>query len=211
MIAERNQLLGQLHRIAKNMGLDEDDYRDRLHLVAGVRSAKTLTEQQLRDAVTKFPVKHSASNVSQPEQRKAKALWISCWNLGALDAGGDAALDAFVKRQTGKERLLFLTPPEANKVTEALKDIAKRKGFAVPSNDKGGIEARRALVKAQWKILADRGDVSDDDWARESYLGGAILNRTDTTANFKRQDWDAAIRLLGAKIRKGAKRKAQPE
>lgn len=199
---DRKACYRQLHTIATGMGLSDEGYRERLLMLTGERSAKDLSDAQLEDAVVRFPVKQSGS-VSQGHLRKPKALWISCWNLGALDKGNDAALDAFVKRQTGKERLAFLTPPEANKVTEALKQIAERHGFTVPKDDVGGIASRRALVTAQWKMLAGWDVVRNDEWAMNDYLCAAILkNARQNLSNFKRQHWDEAIRLLGRKIRK---------
>src|SRR6185312_10298869 len=115
------------------------------------RSSKDLTDDELDRVLATFHVKQKANH---SYTAKVKALWIALWNLGALEAGDDRALDAFVNRQTGKDRLGFITSAESNTITEALKAMCAREGFAIPANDPGGLEARKALLRAQWQKLA---------------------------------------------------------
>ncbi|MGA7673524.1 MAG: phage protein GemA/Gp16 family protein [Rhizomicrobium sp.] len=199
----RNLKLGKLHKLAKEAGLGEDAYRDKLELVTGARSARDLSDADLDKAISSFHVKQ---NVNHPHTSKVKALWIACWNLGAVENGRDVALDAFVRRQTGKERLAFLTPGEANKVTEALKAIAERDGFVVPPNDAGGIFARRALLKAQWEKLAKLGAVKNaHHWALDGYVSHRFIPCHGSVINLNREQLDTAARVLGNWIRKTMK------
>src|SRR4051794_16128230 len=96
-------------------------------------SARDLNNDQLNRAIDLFHVKRASP---LPAHAKlAKALWIALSNLGAIDRS-DAALDAFVERQTGKQRLLFVTAAESNSITEALKAMCVREGFEVMGDPK---------------------------------------------------------------------------
>lgn len=192
--------IGRLHQLKAQMGLTDDTYRAKLELITGKRSAADLTEPELDAAIERFHVKPSAAH---PHTRMARALWIACFNLGQLDDGSDAALDAFVARQTGKLKLAFLTPSEANKVTEGLKDIAKRAGFVVPAGDKGGLLARQALVRAQWKLLAERGVVQAvTPWALDNYIERSRQMGKTVLAQLSAKELDTLARHFGEIIRR---------
>jgi hypothetical protein len=147
----RKAMLRALHVQKNKLGLDDDAYRAKLRLHFGRSSAAELSDRELQKAVELFHLKGAA----HPHTKKVLALFIALYNLGAVDHGTDAALDAFVQRQTGKPRLAFITPEEARSVTEALKAIGARHGFEPPSDDPGGMEARRALIEAQVRRFAD--------------------------------------------------------
>ncbi|HEY2070692.1 MAG TPA: phage protein GemA/Gp16 family protein [Rhizomicrobium sp.] len=206
-MGSRNEKLRKLHAAARQLGLDDEGYRARLFREAGKRSARDLDDAGLDRALAGFHVKHSG--MFHSHLLKAKALWIACWNLGALDHGDDSALDSFVKRQTGKDRLQFLTPSEANSVSEALKAIAERHGFAVPVGDRGGLEARRRLLLAQWKRMHDLGVVVrsvgqvDGEAANlDRYIGTIWPAARGGIAGLTAQQLDALARNLGARIRR---------
>jgi hypothetical protein len=158
-MSTRNANLRRLHAAAREARLSDEAYRDRLEREFGVRSAKQLDDAQLERAAKMFPVKQ---NANFPHTRLPKALWIALANLGAADRT-DAALDAFVLRQTGKARLAFLTPADANTVTEALKAMCAREGFAFEDKARDGLAPRHALLEAQWKKLAAIGAVKIAD------------------------------------------------
>ena len=203
---DRNAMLGRLHQLKKLQGLDDDAYRDKLERLTGKRSATELSEEQLAAAVASFHGKHSHS--AHPHHAKVKALWIAAWNLGGLAHGDDAALDAFVARQTGKQRLAFITPPEANSVTEALKSICSRHGFEPLNADPGGMENRRLLAKAQWQRLFELGAVRIADVsALENYAEKKYLSFHGGLIHLKRHQLDNLAKTLGSWIRK-AKAKA---
>lgn len=169
MSTDRFALIRMFQVRRRDAGLDEDGYRDLLEREFGTRSLKALRDDQLQRAVGLFHVKQKANF---PHTRMAKALWISLANLGAVDRT-DAALDTFVKRQTGKDTLAFLTPREANTVTEALKAMCAREGFIVPPPGQDAIAPRRALLEAQWRKLAAIGAVIRD------YYGEAAAEELD--------------------------------
>jgi phage gp16-like protein len=200
MIANRNAMMRKLHAEARAQNLDEETYRDKLERITGKRSAKNCTDAELARAAEMFPVKHSSAH--HPHHAKIKALWIAAWNLGGIESGSDDALDAFIVRQCGKERLTFVTPAEAASITEALKAILSRSGFVVPKNDAGGMEARRCLIRAQWKRLAERGKVRiADDNALHNFVSRKYLECHGSLINLKRHQLDDCAKAFGRWLR----------
>lgn len=61
--------------------------------------------------------------------RKARALWISLYQLGEVHNASDQALEAFAKRQLGCEKLAWARQSDAYKLIEALKSWAERAGW----------------------------------------------------------------------------------
>lgn len=196
----RNQMIAKLHVLKRDNRLDDDAYRAKLELATGHRSAADCTDAELEKALSAFHVKQKRNN---SYTGKAKALFISAYNLGGISDGSDAALNGFVKRQTGKDRLAFLTAAETNTVSEALKAICARHGFVAPASDRQGRLPREALLKAQWKLLHGLGAIRNpnegalDEWASRKFCGchGALINLTVPQL-------DQAIRALGFWIRK---------
>jgi phage gp16-like protein len=191
-------MLAQIHRLKALQKLDDETYRDKLEQLTGKRSAALLSDTQLSLCLSAFHVKRSA----HPHHAKIKALYIAAHNLGLVD-GSDVALDTFVKRQTGIERLTFVAPGQAASVTEALKAILARAGFVVPANDPGGMEARKEMLRVQWKRLAELGvmRIAAID-ALYEYVSRKYLTCHGTVNNLKRQDLDECARDFGRRIRR---------
>lgn len=203
----RNAKLGVLHMLKLKQGLSDDLYRDKLEQITGQRSAADCSDAQLDQAIAAFHVKQ---NGNKPYTAHAKALWIALYNLGGMADGSDAALDAFVLRQSGKARLSFLTPADSSAVTEALKGMCARHGFAAPAGDKGGMDARRALLEAQWKKLGELGEAKI---ATPDGLAGFVIRKYlschASTLNMTREQLDDCARNFGNWIRKA--QRARPE
>lgn len=192
----RTLKLRKLHVLARDAGLGEDEYRDRLERATGKRSAGECDDAELDRVLASFHVKPA----NNPHTAKAKALFIAACNLGLFDNRTDHALDRFVERQTGKVKLAWLTPVEANKVTEALKGMLARVGF-VPPDD--GLEARKALLRAQWARLTELGETKvPHEWGLDGWISHRIVPRTDTHKNLKRHELDQAAIQLGRWIRR---------
>jgi hypothetical protein len=201
--AIRNEKIGRLQGLRRALRLDDDTYRDKLEQITGKRSAADLDAAGLDAAIKGFQPFHVKQKVNNAYARKVLALWIAAYNLGVIDNGSDAALDAFVERQTGKQLLRFIGPDDANKITEALKPMLERAGgFVVPANDAGGMEARRRLVRAQWKMLIGFGRVSAAEGAIDGFLVTAIQHRPGGTIDTASQrDLDLLAKRLGKMIR----------
>lgn len=210
----RKAKLGTLHALKRGAALDDDTYRDKLHAVTGQRSAKDCSDAQLDKAIAAFQPKasvfHGNQNANNAYTRKLVALYLAAANLGAFDSVTDAAIAAFVKRQTGKEALRFLTPGEANSVSEALKAMCERHGFIVPSGDEGGIEARRALLRAQWKRLGELGQVMKAEDALGAWLSRAVLGFRGSEQHLTPEQADQVAKRFGRWIRKAQQERPGP-
>ncbi len=195
----RNAMIAGLHAAAHKLGLDDEACRDKLEQITGARSCRDLSDDQLREALKKFRPRAEL----RPHAAKAKAIWVGLFNLGAV-TGTDAALDAFAARQTGAAKLSFVGANEARKLTEALKSMAAREGWIIPSDDPGGMGARIALVLAQWQKLAAAGAVRIADeaalmhWAQNCHLVRAFAS----PRQWKRHELDLAAKKLGQWLRK---------
>ena len=168
---QRRALLAKVHIARKSLAMHEDDYRAHLERVTGHRSASECDDRQLRAAVASFEAIGFESSRAAPKRRdlgnsltvrKARAMWISLYQLGAIEDGSDAALETFGKRQLGVERLRWSNEREGFRLIEALKAIADRHGWdqRVPSRmpPKERIAALKdRLVGAQLAKLATAG------------------------------------------------------
>jgi len=133
MADNRKGLYAKLRIAQKQLGLDEDAYRDRLERETGKRSAKDMTisemEQVLagfkRDGFRSAPPRGGKPGSARPEVRKVFALWKKL--APSLRSGGSReSLRAFVKRMVGVDDPNFLSGAQAGVVIEALKDWGKR-------------------------------------------------------------------------------------
>jgi phage gp16-like protein len=128
----RGQEIAKIHVGKRNLALDDDSYRALLKRIGGKPSSGDLTAQGRRlvlehmkrlGAFGKKLDRHAASYGS-PQARMARGLWIELGQLGAIDDASDAALDAFVLRQTGgavTSARFLRDPAQARPVIEGLK------------------------------------------------------------------------------------------
>lgn len=208
--AERKRLLARLHMAKAERGLDDDAYRDLLERETGRRSAKDVTEAQIArvlDLLTGTGVAAAGRGfgvvAAGPYAPKIKALWLSGWHLGVVRNRTDAALLAFVKRQTGLDHTRFLREGrDAARAIEALKAwLARDAGVAW-----GEQHDRAAIVAAQWRRLAERGAAgrrfaADDEADALARYAQAVTGKA-ALQFMSDEDWDQLIRALGAKLRK---------
>jgi hypothetical protein len=162
-----------IHTLKSKAGLDETSYRDMLRVVGGVASSKELSlsgaiavidrlralSSEPQAAVEPSSKPKGALDLSGPYAGICRALWISAWNLGVVDAREDTALVAFVRRQTGIDHLNWVRDAaDGNKVVEALKAwIAREAGVTWPHGKAwSDAQARKlAVVKAQLARLGN--------------------------------------------------------
>ncbi|WP_052730444.1 gp16 family protein [Sphingomonas sp. SRS2] len=135
---DRRALLGKVHLASKALGLDDDDYRAVLERITGKRSAGQCDAGQLVAIVAEFERLGFRSQVrattrpgpaSHPIARKARAMWISLHQLGAINDPSERALEAFCKRQVGVDRLHWANHAQGFRLIEALKAMAERHGW----------------------------------------------------------------------------------
>ena len=210
--------------VAKNrLGLDEDTYRAKLLNITGKPSTKEMTEDERQLVITVFrnegfaPIGGGKRAGGRPRlsgkfAKKLQALWIAAYNLGIIRDRDDAALEAFIKRQTGIERERWLHhADDAAKVIEALKSwVAREAGVTWPNaglhRDSYMRETGFKIALAQWAIISPAG--AKDFWPVVTDLvGHDVLHR-----HLSDQEWITVMNYLGDRIRKeqpkakGAKR-----
>lgn len=147
-----NRTLAAIHVAKKDIRLEDDDYRAMLRSEGGVDSARDLDPRGAGRVMLWFEnhgfkrdARKGTSGDRRPIVLKARALWISLYQLDEVGNRRDQALDAFAKRITGKETLRFATNGEAGKVVEALKAWLGRVGVKIAGPDGVAFEQERRL------------------------------------------------------------------
>ncbi|MDZ4133973.1 MAG: regulatory protein GemA [Paracoccaceae bacterium] len=98
----RRAMLAKIHLAKKQLALAEDDYRQILIDETGRRSAGDCTEAELERALKRLqslgfkplPKSGAPRPAQHPVARKARALWISLYHLGAVRSPDEKALEA---------------------------------------------------------------------------------------------------------------------
>ncbi|MBS4699346.1 gp16 family protein [Aeromonas media] len=151
--SERTRLIRLVQVGRRNLGLDEETYRELLTQQSGKRSAAELTLQELDKVLVamkaagfkptvKRPVKETASKRLSPargapvktaEIGVIRAIWITMHRHGLLRDGSESALNHYVERQTvrlnngiGVAEVAWLSEALAYSVLESLKLWHKR-------------------------------------------------------------------------------------
>lgn len=122
-------MLAKIHIARKDLALDEDAYRGLLQRVAGVGSARDLSDRQADAVIAELkrlgwkPKASARPPAQRADLRKLYALW------GAIHAGplDRQALRAWVKsRRFGVSAPEFLRPEQTREAIEQLKAWQKR-------------------------------------------------------------------------------------
>ena len=223
----RRAMLAKVHIAKKDLGLDDDTYRDVLGSVTGKRSSGDMTVPELDSVLARFrrlgwaPHRKAATArgrsrdrvATGPHTAKIRALWLSAWYLGVTRSRSDEALVAFVKRQTGLDAAVWAhDTADSMKVIEGLKSwLAREAGvdwsaYAVIGRDgrPTSIENPRARVQeAQWRILHRLGLVGAADMAAIGGYAQARLRLDHKISHRSLTDMqaDILIRHFGDRIR----------
>jgi phage gp16-like protein len=168
--------LAKIHIAKKQLGLDDDLYRDAMFMVVGKRSAKEMTEPERVRVLKHFescgfkPASNAGSKArfngpAAAMAKKINALWLSGWNLGVIDTPSTSAMEKFISRQTGIAKVQWLADhAEARKVIEALKSWLAREAGVRWSKD----DHARDVVAAQFRLL--NIDESTDEMDGENLI-----------------------------------------
>jgi phage gp16-like protein len=135
-------MIAKINVARHQLAMEEDDYRQLLLDTTGQISLKTCSPQQLEamiDAMKRKgfrPLPKGAHGrgprrgaAQHPVAGKARALWISLHHLGVVHNPAEEALEAFAKRQTGSDRMVWMNQSQGYRLIEALKDMATRAGW----------------------------------------------------------------------------------
>lgn len=143
----RKAALAQIHIAKKQLGMDEDTYRENLHQVTGKRSCSDMHISELYRVIAHmekcgFKRKKPAGKKQQYSPKASgqyidvmRAIWIQMHQCGMIEDGSETALERWAKRQSsqlnngiGIEKLDWLErePEIVAKVLESLKQWCKR-------------------------------------------------------------------------------------
>ncbi len=157
--------IAAIHVAKKQLGLDDDTYRAKLSNITGKSSVKDMTEQERQKVLTVLrndgfrpaDANTAKGKLSGPYAKKLQALWIAGYNLGVVSDRRDAALLAFVKRQTGLDAVRFLHhADDARAAIDGLKGWLKREAgvsFGSTNGQEWLASDGAKIAWAQWKIL----------------------------------------------------------
>lgn len=221
----RRAMVAKIQIARKELALDEETYRAILIRLTGQSSSTACTAAQLivvleelkakgwkpkvvpgGKATAPAPARRAAPAADHPAAKKARALWLSLWELGVVRDPGEHALEAFAQRQLQCERLQWADQGLTYKLIEALKSMADRNGWSqdlagVGDGLKGGAKHARqilhlklTLIAAQLDRLKTAGLLIDGDRASADLVS---LPTVEALA----EEADARIRYLGRKIR----------
>ena len=147
--APRQSHLAAIHMAQKALGLSAEDATAlKLHVTGKASSADMndvqrqmylahlSTLQQRAGLIDPRPAKRpyvqrSAQDDQDERWGKARALWHALAVAGVVHTDTDAALQAYIKRQTHLEAWRFLNTFQMNSVIEALKQWCSRNGIDV--------------------------------------------------------------------------------
>lgn len=149
--ASQKNHLGAIHIAFKALGLSKEDACSLKQSVTGKASAADMTEQQRKRLLARLAELQADADKAKgleprfaPKRKsfgrpaadlderwyKARALWTQLAATGHVHTDTDAALTAYVKRQTHVDHWRFLNGHQVNNVIEALKRWCHRVGVA---------------------------------------------------------------------------------
>jgi len=197
-----------IHVGRRQLGMDEEDARDLYERVTGKRSLKLMNVseqnavvQELRNKGFTKSINPSAKKLQGQYAPKLQALWIALWNMGAVRQRDDAALLAFVKRQTGVDHTRFLHhSQDARKAIEALKSWLQREGVDWNQGKHKPVwmmvDGYRIAIAQWWKLHQDENN---------PYQGFGAFVRDQTGRDFQaiatNGEWIPVMNALGQQIR----------
>lgn len=206
----RRSMIAKVNIARQQLGMVEDDYRQILFDTTGEMSLKACDDRQLARMIDALkakgfkPLPRPGDKAAQhPMAKKARALWISLYQLGVVHNPSEQALETFAKRQLKCERLNWARQSEGFRLIEALKAMGRRKGWQLETatgRHLGPIELKASLCQAILKRLKDLG-VARMDWGLHdaAWKLCGIENKKD--GSWSASDYEQLAAGLGEKLR----------
>lgn len=141
-VAYCRELIKLIHVGKRDLAFDEETYRDMLESITGKSSSKDLEAWELERVIDHmkgrgFVVragrkgKPARKLADDPQSKMIRGLWLKLHGMGEVRDPGEDALAKFVKRQTRRDRLEWISTAQASNVIEALKAWVIRAGGEV--------------------------------------------------------------------------------
>lgn len=198
-----------IHTGFSQLGIRDDAEKRAIYSrVTGVDQLKVMTvvqEEKVLGELLRLGFNPAAKrSAGQPDMTgkfspKIRALWITLYNLGAVQDRRDSAITAFVKGQVAIDRVRFVHHAnDANSIIEALKAIATRHGvdWSVRRGDPAWQKAHGYhIAVAQWAKINPQG--AGDFWAVVTDLIGQDATYRDVTD----LEWIFVMNYFGERVR----------
>jgi phage gp16-like protein len=129
--------IAAIHTLKTKIKMAESDYRFLLSQLTGKDSCKAMSSIELAKVRAHFDnlAVRMGVPITTPMRKKLSAssrliysLWQQCVDNGNIKNRSFAAMQAFVKNQTGVDHVEFLTEPQVTSIKLALKAIKDRGG-----------------------------------------------------------------------------------
>ncbi len=133
----RHSMIGKVKVAVKQLRMADDDYHQIVFDQTGRLSLGDCNETQIAKVLDvmkakgfrPIPKAGNAPAAMHPMARRARAMWVSLYHLGAVHNRSEQALEAFAKRQLKCERLVWARQSDSFRLIEALKAMAVRNGW----------------------------------------------------------------------------------
>jgi len=125
------RMIKLIHVAKRQLGLDDDTYREMLQSVTGKTSTASMTNRELLavcDALKKkgFKVSRPRAMDNSEQAKKIRSLWLELADAGIVRNRSEVALLAYVRRITKTERMEWCTVKQLQAVIETLKAWGSR-------------------------------------------------------------------------------------
>lgn len=208
----RNQLIGKVKMACKQLGIEEDDYKDMLLGATGHASLTLCNDGQIVRVIEllkskgfrQAPSRARQGQAQHPVALKARAMWLSLYQLGVVRNPSEQALEKFACGQLKCARFAWARQSEGGKVIEALKDMAIRNGWVQVGPDRKPLDPlglQESLCTAIVQQLQDM-DVIPADWTLSvvAHRMCNVVARLD--APFTAEDFKQIAASLGSHLRR---------
>jgi hypothetical protein len=213
-----------IHAMRRALGMTDGDYRGLLKANFHVVSSSDLNAAQAGALIdTLKGIGAPAASGKRPAAKTAsgkyapvlQALWIAAWNLGLARSRDDAAMLAFVERQTGLAHTRFLADSaDAARAIEGLKAwIARDGGVTWPTRRDAELADRdlawlrkREITRAIAAKLQAAGGFApfipgQNIWPGDVEAYGHSRGLKATFTFYDEADWDRLAAWFGARLR----------
>lgn len=207
--ASRGKMIGAVRAACNRQRIGDEDRRAIQREETGKASLADMSLAEIGKVLDRLNRGYKGPRGNRAYPGKIRALWWTLYWLGEADQPNDDAIDAFIARQTGKQRVQFLGHKEAFRVIEALKAWAARAGVEWPVESRV-VELRPHAPEIDLASI-ERHAVLDAIAAklRGFNLIGGYQGYCEKALGLHCNHWrwsarelDACIRLLGKKLRR---------
>ena len=191
-----NDQIRALQATRRSAGIDDDTWRDRIARM-GCVSTRELTSSQAGALLDEL----NNRRLQGPYAAKARALWISGWQLCVIDNRSDDAMLAFVQRQTGIQSMSWLRDAkDGQRVIEALKGWLEREANVFWADTRN---PKRAVMLAMFNKLDEAGAVVwQPGLTRLEHISAWGVSIGLPATEWSDADWDKALVAAGRMLRK---------